>query len=75
MSQLTDDCERHPALGTFPVVGEPCAALYSENCSWYRAVGDSILTDDAEYGNSWISATKSGAASADWITLSSIFLL
>ena len=49
MTELADDCERRPALSSFPGVGQPCAALYSDDGGWYRATVDSIAPDDANH--------------------------
>ena len=49
MADLAADCESRPALLSFPDVGQPCAALYSEDSSWYRATIDSIPADDASH--------------------------
>ena len=59
MADLATVCEGHAALASFPEVGQPCAALYSEDGSWYRAVVDSIPAGDeshrvvkfVDYGN------------------------
>jgi len=58
MAQLGEDCERRPPLSALDV-GQPCAAMYSEDGSWYRAKIDSIPADDdgnrtvkfVDYGN------------------------
>ena len=49
MGELGNDCERRPALRSLPDVGQPCAALFSEDSCWYRAIVDSIPADDAEH--------------------------
>ena len=49
MAKLADDCQRRPALTSFPDSGQPCAALYSEDNGWYRATVDSIPSDNAEH--------------------------
>ena len=49
MAKLATDCESRPALDTFPDVGAPCSALYSEDGSWYRAIVDSAPADDTEH--------------------------
>jgi len=49
MAELAGDCEQRPALSTFPDVGRPCAALYSEDSAWYRATIDGIPADNASH--------------------------
>jgi len=59
MAELADDCQGRPALSSFPNIGEPCAALYSEDNGWYRTTVDGIPADDTsqrivkfvDYGN------------------------
>ena len=49
MAGLADDCQHRSALTSFPDVGQSCAALYSEDNGWYRAVVDSISPDNADH--------------------------
>jgi len=49
MPELAGDCEQRPALWSLPAVGQPCAALYSEDSVWYRATIDGISPDNASH--------------------------
>jgi len=59
MAELAEDCQHRPVLTSFPDIGQPCAALYSEDNGWYRATIDSIPADSTsrrvvkfvDYGN------------------------
>ena len=47
MGELAHDCEHRSPLSDLDF-GRPCAAMYSEDGSWYRATVDSIPPDDTE---------------------------
>jgi len=58
MAELGSDCEPRPPMSSLDV-GQPCAAMYSEDNTWYRATIDGIPAGDAssrivkfvDYGN------------------------
>jgi len=58
MVDLATSCESLPALKSPPAVDEPCAALYSEDGGWYRAIVDCSVPAEhravvrfVDYGN------------------------
>jgi len=58
MADLATSCENLAALTCPPTVGEPCAALYSDDGGWYRAVVEhstpaehGVVVKFVDYGN------------------------